>query len=109
VRILACDGDHAAHVLLAVAAQILAGEGHAPALRIDEAEEQADDRRLAGSARAEEDDSAARFEAQAEGVECGPFVGGVAGADVLELDRERRNWCWERLLEVDDAAGRSGR
>ena len=40
VRVLARDGDHAAHVLLAVAAQVLAGEGHAPALRIEEAEEE---------------------------------------------------------------------
>ena len=39
VRVLPRDGDHAAHVLLPVAAKVLAGEGHAPALRIDEAEE----------------------------------------------------------------------
>ena len=90
MRVLAGDGDHAAHVLLAVVAQVLAGERHAPALRVEEAQQQADDRRLAGAARAEERDAPARLEAQAEAVERGPLVGGVAGAHVLERDRERR-------------------
>ena len=103
VRVLARDGDQAAHVLLAVAAQVLAVESHAPALRVDEAQEQAHDGRLAGSAPAEQDDAPPRFEAQAEAVERGSLVAAVAGPDVVELDRERLLRGGERKRGVDDA------
>src|SRR5438093_13295782 len=88
MRVWYVDGDYAAHVLPAVAAQVLADERHAAPLRVEEAEEKLDDRRLAGPARAEQDDSPPRVEAQAEAVERRPLTRAVAGPDVLEPDRD---------------------
>ena len=45
--VLAGDGDRAADVLLAVVAQVAAPERDAPALGVEEAEQQVHDRRLA--------------------------------------------------------------
>src|SRR5438093_3136815 len=102
MRVWYVDGDYAAYVLLAVAAQVLAVERHAAPLRVEEAEEKLDDRRLAGPARAEQDDSPPRVEAQAEAVERRPLSRAVAGADVFELDRDWALRCGERLRGVDD-------
>ena len=71
MRVLAGDGDRAAHVLLAVLAQVAAGERDAALLGVEEAQEQVRDRRLAGAARPEQGDAAARLEPQAEAVERG--------------------------------------
>ena len=49
--VLAGDGDHAADVFLAVVAQVSPAERDAPALGVEEAEQQVDHRRLAGAAR----------------------------------------------------------
>src|SRR5512133_2225910 len=103
VRVLPRDRDHSADVLLAIAAQILAGQGDASSLRVDEAQEQADDRGLAGAAPSDEYDASPRFEPEAEAVERRLLAGAVAGADVLELDRERRNERREGLRGIDDA------
>ena len=64
MRVLAGDGDHAPDVVLAVLASIASGHHHASALRIEEAQQEVRDRRLAGAARAEERDALARLEPQ---------------------------------------------
>ena len=89
MRVLAGDGDRPADVLLAVAAQILSGEGDAPPLGIDEAQQEPDDRRLPGAASSEQHDSRARIEPEAEVVQRGPFVRPVPRSHVFEHDGER--------------------
>ena len=66
MRVLAGERERAADVLLAVLAQVAAGERHAALLRVEEAQEQVRDGRLAGAARADERDAAARLEREAD-------------------------------------------
>src|SRR5262249_27592232 len=102
VRVLAGDGDRAPHVLLPVLAQVAARERDAAGLGVEEADEQVDDRRLAGAARAAQPDPPARLETEIRAVEHKRLAGGVAGADVLERDRERRRRQWYRRVGVCD-------
>ena len=65
VRVLPGDGEHAANVLLPVVAQVHAVEHDPPRLGIEEAQQQIDDCRLAGSARADQGNAPARHQLQA--------------------------------------------
>ena len=69
MRVLAADGDRPANVLLLVAAQVRTAKGDPSTLRIEEAEQEPDDRRLPGTASPEQHDPRARFEPEAEVVQ----------------------------------------
>ena len=102
MRVLAGHRDRAAHVLLAVVAQVAPRERHAPRLGIEEAQEQVDDGGLPGAARAHERDAAARLEAQADPVERRALAGRVARAHVLQRHRERPRRRGQRRGGIDD-------
>ena len=92
--------------LLAVVAQIAAGERQPAPLGVPEAEQEAHDRRLPGAARADERDAAAGREAEVDAVQRGVLAGCVAGVDALERDRERPARSRRGVRGVDDARRR---
>ena len=71
MRLLPGDRDRAAHVILAVVAQVATGERHPPLLGVEEAQQQVGDGRLAGAARTDQRDPLARLEPEADVVEAG--------------------------------------
>src|SRR5207245_414204 len=68
VRLLARDRDRPADILLSVVAEITAGHRHAAALRVEEAEQEVGDGRLAGAAWSEERDPLTGSQHQAHSV-----------------------------------------
>ena len=66
VRLLAGEREGAADVLLPVLAHVAAGDRDAALLRVEEAQQEVRDRRLAGAARPDERDPRAGLEPQVE-------------------------------------------
>ena len=75
MRVLAGDRERAAHVLEPVAAQVAAVERDRARARVEEPQQQVDDRGLAGAARPDQRDPAAGLEAEVEAVEHRGLVG----------------------------------
>ena len=86
MRALPCEGEHPAHVLLAMVADVAARDGHPPALGVEEAEQEVRHRGLPCAARPDERDLAARIEPQVDAAEHGGLVVAVADCHVLEGD-----------------------
>ena len=84
------DGDRTPDVRLAVVAQVAAGERDPPALGVAEAEQELDDRGLAGAARSDERHAGAGRQAEVDAVQRGLLAVRVAGTDALEREGERR-------------------
>ena len=101
MRVLAGHGDHPAHVLLAIVAQIAAAEDDAPGFRVEEAEEHVRHGRLSGAARSEQGDLPARVEPEVEAVERRRLARRVPRADAFEREPELGG-CGRRLGRVDD-------
>ena len=90
--VLAGDRDRPPDVVLAVVAQVAPGQRHPAELGVEEAQQQVDDGRLAGAARTDERDPLSRFEPEADAVDGRTRLARVAGAYVLERNRERPPW-----------------
>ena len=80
------DGDQAPHILLAVGAQVVPAQRHPAGLGIEEAQQEVDDGRLAGAARADQRHSGARLEPQVETVQHCAGARRVADPDALERE-----------------------
>ena len=69
MRVLSCHRDRAAHVLLTVLTEIMTAERHVAMRRVEEAEQQVGDRRLARATWTNQRDPFTRLERQAEAIE----------------------------------------
>ena len=86
VRLLAGERERAAHVLLPVLAHVAAGDRHAPLLGVEEPEEEARDRGLAGAARPDERDPLPRLEPEVDAAQRRRGAVRVARRHALERD-----------------------
>ena len=86
MRLLTGEREDPADVLLAVLARVPAGDRDRSLLRVEEAEEEVGDGRLAGAARPDQRHAAARVEAEVEPLEHRGLVGRVARGHSLERD-----------------------
>ena len=102
VRVLAGDRDRPADILEPILPDVPARDRDAAALGVDEPKQRVHDRRLPGSAGADERNPAAGLEAQAEPFQRGPLPRPVADADILEGDGVRPGRCGQRALWIGD-------
>ena len=89
MSVLAGEREESANVLLPVLAGVAARDHDPALLRIEKAQEQVDDRGLAGSARADERDPPARLQAQIESAERRLLAGFVPCGHTLQGDDVR--------------------
>ena len=91
MRVLTGERKRSPDVVLAKLADVVARERHTALLRIEEAEQEVRDRRLAGAARPDERDPPARLEPQIEAAQRRRLSRRVAGSNTLEgHDRGKR-------------------
>ena len=102
VGVLVDDAEARAQCSAVKRAQVLAAEQDSPALRVVEAHEQAQDRRLAGAARADDADPLARAHMEREPVVRGPPSAGIGEMHVLEGERRRERGRVRRAVGVLD-------
>jgi len=86
IRVLVDDGDHPPQRLGIEHPQIVAADPHRPALRVEEAQEQAGDRGFAGAAWADNADLLAGGDVERQPVMRRVAPAGISEMDILEGD-----------------------
>ena len=102
MRVLAGDRDRAPDVLRGIVAQILPSNGHPPAFRVKEPQQEVGDRGLARAARPKQRNALTRFETEAQVLKRSALPPRVTRPHVFERNRERPAGSGERGLGVAD-------